>query len=98
MHSRRFLVIAVALILSVPPTSAQDLSRDRAYALESIVAAVIATSGARGADAKTLHQQAATIQELHWRAPYVSSGHTLADPVREIAFTFYHAALYTRRL
>ena len=33
-------------------------------------------------------------QELEWRAPYVGSGSELADPVREIAFTFYNDALY----
>ena len=94
MNSTRPLVIAVGLILSVQLASAQDMSRYRAYALESSLDAVIATSGARGADAKTLHQRPATIQELQWRAPYVSSGDTLADPVREIAFTFYNDALY----
>ena len=94
MNSTPPLVIAVSLILSVQLASAQDMSRYRAYALESSLDAVIATSGARGADAKTLHQRPATIQELQWRAPYVSSGDTLADPVREIAFTFYNDALY----
>ena len=94
MNSTRPLVIAVGLILSVQLASAQDMSRYRAYALESSLDAVIATSGARRADAKTLHQRPATIQELQWRAPYVSSGDTLADPVREIAFTFYNDALY----
>jgi hypothetical protein len=94
MNSTRALVIAGGLILSVQLASAQDMSRYRAYALESSLDAVIATSGARGADAKTLHQRPATIQELQWRAPYVSSGDTLADPVREIAFTFYNDALY----
>ena len=34
---------------------------------------VIAASGARSADAKTLHKRPATIQELQWRAPYVTS-------------------------
>ena len=94
MNSTRPLVIAVGLVLSVQLASAQDMSRYRAYALESSLDAVIATSGARGADAKTLHQRPATIQALQWRAPYVSSGDTLADPVREIAFTFYNDALY----
>ena len=94
MNSVRPLVIAVSLILSGQMASAQDMSRYRVYALESSLDAVIAASGARGADAKTLHQRPANIQELQWRAPFVSSGDTLADPVREIAFTFYNDALY----
>jgi hypothetical protein len=33
-------------------------------------------------------------QESGWLAPCVSSRDTLADPVREVAFTFYNNALY----
>ena len=94
MNSTRPLVIAVSLILSGQMASAQDMSRYRVYALESSLDSVIAASGARSADVKTLHERPATIQELQWRAPYVGSGDTLADPVREIAFTFYNDALY----
>ena len=94
MNSTRPLVIAVSLILSGQMASAQDMSRYRVYALESSVDSVIAASGARSADVKRLHERPATIQELQWRAPYVGSGDTLADPVREIAFTFYNDALY----
>jgi hypothetical protein len=66
----------------------------RAYVLESSLESVIATSGARAADAKTLHERPATVQELEWRAPYVDSRNTQADPVREITFMFYNDALY----
>ena len=94
MNSTRRLVIAASLILSGQMASAQDMARYRAYALESNVASVIAASGARSADAKTIHKRPATIQELQWRAPYVTSTDTMADPVRDIAFTFYNDALY----
>ena len=66
----------------------------RAYVLESSLESVIATRGARAADAKTLHERPATVQELEWRAPYVDSRNTQADPVREITFMFYNDALY----
>jgi hypothetical protein len=94
MNSTRPLVVAVSLILTGQMASAQDMSRYRVYALESSVDSVIAASGARSEKAKTLHERPATIQELLWRAPYVVSGAALADPVREIAFTFYNDALY----
>ena len=94
MNSTRRLVIAASLILSGQMASAQDVARYRAYALESSVASVVEASGARSADAKTLHARPATIQELQWRAPYVTTTDTMADPVREIAFTFYNDALY----
>ena len=94
MNSTRPLVIALALILGGQLASAQDISRYRAYVLESGLDSVVAASGARAADAKTLHERPGTIQELEWRAPYVDSRNTLADPVREITFAFYNDALY----
>jgi hypothetical protein len=94
MNSMRPLLIAVTVILSAHMASAQGMSRYRVYALASSLDSVIAASGARAADAKTLHTRPATIQELQWRAPYSGSRDTLADPVREIAFTFYNDALY----
>ena len=94
MTSTRPFVIAVGFIVAGQLAFAQDLSRYRAYALESSLDSVVAASGARAADAKTLHERPATIQQLEWRAPYVDSRNTLADPVREISFTFFNGALY----
>ena len=74
--------------------SAQDLSRYRAYALESSLVSVIALSGSRPTDAKTLHERPASIQELQWRAPYLGTSDKLADPVKAITFSFYNDALY----
>jgi hypothetical protein len=94
MNSARPLVIAVGLILGGQLAFAQDMSRYRAYVLESSLDSVVAASGARAVDAKTLHERPAAIQQLDWRAPYADSRNTLADPVREISFTFYNDALY----
>ena len=95
MNSAHVLIaVAVGVAFSGPPASAQDLSRYRAYVLESSLDDVIAASGARLADAKSLHERPAKIQELEWRAPYERSGSPLADPVREVEFTFYNDALY----
>jgi hypothetical protein len=94
MNSTRPLVIAVGLILGSQPAFSQDMSRYRAYVLGSSLDSVVAASGASSAGAKTLHERPATIQQLEWRAPYGDSRNTLADPVREIAFTFYNDALY----
>jgi hypothetical protein len=94
MSSTRPLVIAVGLVLGGQLAFAQDMSRYRAYVLESSLDSVVAVSGARAVDAKTLHERPATIQELEWRAPYADSRNTQADPVRDITFTFYNDALY----
>ena len=94
MNSARPLVIAVGLMLGGQVAAAQDLSRYQAYVLDSSIDSVVAASGARAADAKTLHERPATIRELEWRAPYVDSRNANADPVRQILFTFYNDALY----
>jgi hypothetical protein len=94
MNRALSLVIAVGLIFGGQVASAQDMSRYRAYVLDSSLDSVVLASGARAADAKTLHQRPATIQELEWRAPYADSRNTQADPVRDMSFTFYNDALY----
>jgi hypothetical protein len=94
MNSARVLVIAAVVIFSSQLGSAQDLSRYRGFVLESSLESVVATSGARAPDVKTLHERPAKIQELHWRTPYASSGAAMADPVRGAVFTFYDDALY----
>ena len=94
MHRSRVFLIADVLIVSSTLGLAQDLSRYRAYALDSTLESVMAASGARATDVKTLHERPAKIQELEWRAPYVSSRGDLADPVRGAVFTFYNDALY----
>jgi hypothetical protein len=94
MNSARPLVFAIGLVLGAQPAFAQDIARYRTYALDSSVDSVVVASGARAADAKTLHERPATIRQLEWHAPYADSRNTLADPVRDIAFTFYNDALY----
>lgn len=94
MNTARPFVIAVGLIVVGQLAFAQDLSRYRGYVLESSLDSVVAASGARATDATTLHQRPAAIQQLEWRAPYVDSRDTQADPVRGISFTFYNDALY----
>jgi hypothetical protein len=95
MNIGRACLIATTLLgLFGHVASAQDLSRYRGYALDSTLDSVIASSGVRATDVKTIHDRPAKIQELEWRAPYVSSGATLADPVRGIVFTFVDGALY----
>jgi hypothetical protein len=94
MQHSRSVIFAAGLIFGMGTASAQDLSRYRAYVLESSLGAVLASSGARPTDTKTLHERPAVIQELQWRAPYLGSRDTQADPVRSITFSFYNDALY----
>jgi hypothetical protein len=66
----------------------------REYALGTSVSSVVKISKTRGDGTKTLHERPARIQELEWRAPYVSAGTELADPVRDVLFSFYDDQLY----
>jgi hypothetical protein len=86
--------IAAFIVLNAQPLVAQELSRYRDFALESSVAEIVKTSGARESDLKTLHVRPAKVQEITWRAPYTNSGTALADPVRDVLFSFYDDQLY----
>jgi hypothetical protein len=94
MNNARVLFIAAVLVSISQFGSAQDLSRYRVYALDSSLESVVAASGMRTPEVKTLHERPAKIQELEWRAPYASSGSELVDPVRGAVFTFCDDALY----
>ena len=87
-------ITSVAFALGAQPLVAQELSQYREYALESSVASVVKISGARESDMHTSHERPAKIQELQWRTPYTVSGRELADPVREVAFSFCDGQLY----
>lgn len=93
-NARAATIASVVLIAGAHPLVAQDLSRYRTYALESSVASVIETSGARASDLSTRHARPARIQELEWRAPYVPSGRQMADPVSGVVFSFCDDQLY----
>jgi hypothetical protein len=88
------VLVALGCFLGAPAASAQDVSRYRGYVLESSLESVVVESGVRAEDVKTVHQRPATIHELEWRAPYSGCERELADPVHDIAFTFYNEALY----
>lgn len=88
------LIVFAALILTGPVAQAQDVSGYRAYQLNSTLESIVQTSGTPASATKTLHQRPAVIQELGWRAPYIGSTSAGANPVRDIAFSFYNDKLY----
>jgi len=94
MNRAHALLVSVSLFAGGHVVQAQELSRYRAYVLESSVDAVATTIGARATEARTLHERPEKIQELQWRAPYETPGSASADPVRDVAFRFVNDALY----
>jgi hypothetical protein len=91
---RCFAVASFVILLGLQPLAAQKPFQYRDYALGSSVMAIVKTGNVREDAVKTLHERPARIQELEWRAPYVSSGTQMADPVRDILFSFYDDQLY----
>lgn len=94
MNKSRVVSLAVGLVLSSQLVAAQDLSRYRAYALDSSLESVLTASAAATADVKVVYERPSMIQALEWRAPYTRSGDALVDPVRGILFSFCDNALY----
>jgi hypothetical protein len=95
MTSHRWIAVApVVVLLSVQTLAAETPFRYREYALASSVASVMKISNTREDGVTTLHERPALMQELEWRAPYVSSGTELAEPVRDILFSFLDDQLY----
>jgi hypothetical protein len=94
IHLRVVALVCLGFVLGCQPLVAQAPFRYREYALESSVASVVKISGVQESETKTTHERPARIQELEWRAPYVRSGATMADPVHDVLFSFYDDQLY----
>jgi hypothetical protein len=88
--------IAVALLVSTPLVHGQTHSGYRNFELGSTVSSVSVVAKANAADAKTIHERPALIQDLEWRVPYssVESSSAGSDPVQQIVFSFYNDQLY----
>jgi hypothetical protein len=86
---RALATTAVVLVLSAAPLEAQDFSPYRDFSLGASLDAIVAASGARSEDVRTLHAWPANIQELEWRSLYGRPPSSVADPVRQVVFTFY---------
>nr|AHZ45548.1 hypothetical protein [uncultured bacterium] len=95
MTSIRVIAAAsLGVLLGGQSLAAQTPFQYREYALGSSVASVVKISKTRADGTRTLHERPARMQEHEWRAPYVSSGAELADPVRDVLFSFYDDQLY----
>ena len=87
-------VVAVALVFSAGLLRAEDLAKYRDYRLERELPEVAKQLGGKAADAKTVHQRPALIQELRWHAPYTPPASGNVETVKEIHFSFYNGVLF----
>lgn len=94
MTRNRTMVLALlGLAFFTPALFAQDLSIYREFRFGAKLPVVAKQAHLNPADAKTLHQRPALIQELEWQAMYIDSKR-VADSVRNIMFSFYNGELF----
>jgi hypothetical protein len=88
-------IVAVGLVVSTHALQSQDRARYRDFKLGADLASISTLAGVAASEAKTVQQRPAVMQDLVWRRPYVLSGTAPAeaDPVKEIAFSFYNDQL-----
>ena len=95
MISTRALGVGMlGVVLATSAVQGQTGARYRDFQLGGDIASVAARTGVAASDAKTVHAQPAMLQELEWRRPYAVSSGTSADPVQQIAFSFYNDQLF----
>jgi hypothetical protein len=88
----RSLVFALAALFCLThDVNAQGLADYRGFTTGSNVTAVSERAGVPAADAKTLRERPAVLQDLEWRPRSVPGTPTLsADPVEKVLFSFYN--------
>lgn len=90
---RAFGVGVLGCALSMSVLHGQPAPHYRAFQLGSSIAEIARSTGAATSDARTVRSRPAVLQELEWRKPY-GLGQTAADPVEQIAFSFYNDQLF----
>jgi hypothetical protein len=93
MKMRRVLICLVIVLLSAPLIHGQDLSKYSIFSFGMSLADLSTWIDQKPTEANLIHQRPAVIQELTWWPP-LASGTRLAEPVRQILFSFYNGELY----
>ncbi|MGE0448852.1 MAG: hypothetical protein AB7Q29_04640 [Vicinamibacterales bacterium] len=93
---RRLAIGCVGLLLCAQLLYAQPGPRYRQFQLGGDLSSVSALTGVAVSEVKTVHERPALIQELQWRLPYAATASSAlaADPVRQIAFSFFSDQLF----
>ena len=93
LNLRAIVFVVLGVAFATPALAAQDLSIYREFRLGASLPVVAKQARLNPAEAKTLYQRPALIQELEWQAVYLDPKRT-ADSVRSILFSFYNGALF----
>ena len=84
---QNILLLLPWTLLTASLLSAGDLSQYREFQLDSDLDGLAMQAGVNPAEAKTIHEHPAVIQELSWRGKS-------DDSVKEILFSFYNGQLF----
>jgi hypothetical protein len=94
-QSQRFWDSMFLPIKASPPLNpARDLSSYRDFQLGMDLFAVAKRADMERSEARTIHQRPALIQELEWRPQDSLGSSAMADPVRNVLFSFYNGELF----
>jgi hypothetical protein len=94
--ARTFAIVVCGIVGATRGVDGQTLSQYRNFALGSDVASVAAAASVDPAEAKTIHQRPAVLQDLEWRPSRWMAGSSASslDPVSQILFSFYNDQLF----
>lgn len=96
INARTLAIVACGIVWLTRAVDGQSLSQYRNFALGSDLAAVSALAGVDPAEAKTIHQRPAMLQDLQWRPSrwIAGSNASSVDPVEQVLFSFYNDQLF----
>ena len=95
-NARRVGTVACGIICLARGVDGQSVSQYRNFAFGSDVASVATLARVDPAEARTIHQRPAVLQDLEWRPSrwMAGSNASSADPVEQILFSFYNDQLF----
>jgi hypothetical protein len=80
--------------LSIGAADAATAAHYRDFQLGGDLRSISALAGVAAADAKTIHERPALLQDLEWRRGYTAVNDTAVDSVQQIAFSFVDDQLF----
>jgi len=90
INIRTLAIGALGLAFSTHSLHGQARSGYRDFQLGADLPSISVLAGVAASQAKTIHLRPAVMQELQWQRPYsLDTTPALADPVKQIVFSFY---------
>jgi hypothetical protein len=96
MNACTLAICTFGVVVLANTVEGQTPAQYRNFELKADLAAVSALTGVSPAEANTIHQRPALLQDLEWRPSRWTPGAAAVstDPVEQIVFSFYNNQLY----